>query len=337
MKTNLAIYLGFVILYTLSCDKNHETIENSFLDFQTIKKDVYLFDKNKDVYRFNVSFFGDIAYCNRSIVGRYLKPDSQAKRYETFITDAQAFYEFSKLGKLWFVPNSDGLPRKIFIKLDESKVTPRAYYSAGTFACFCEAIGQDPLYGDQCVLDEEVDICYSPPGPDVCSDCDIEWCPDPLPLQGIPETRGGGIFLFADTVICVNYNSDVVFGGRTKISLRLSSDTLYFHREYISTYNLFDEYYYNASGLPLDSALNSTSSIIPFDLTVAAQLASDFRCLSSTPPCSSNCAEESQPNGCYRCKCSGTGTGDCDYVNQSTHQIAPFGILVSAAHVVEEY
>ncbi len=179
-------------------------------------------------------------------------------------------------------------------------------------------------------------ICYTPP--QGCSDCDIEWCPDPDTSAPIPETRGGGIFLFADTVICANSNTDVIFGGRTKISLdRTDDDTLFFSRQYIYSSNIFGQYYFNASGTDLTTALNSDAWFIPFDLSLSARPASDFSCLSnSSNPCSSDCKEEAQSNGCYRCKCSGT-SGDCDYKNTMANNPAPYGILVVADNVSEQH
>ncbi len=113
-------------------------MSSSFNDYQKVKQDVILYDNDKVAYHFDIELQGNVAYCKRSIVGTYETPPG--KRYESFITDPQAFFELGKQGKLWFIPNSNEAPKKILINenFNTNKIVSRSY-QGGEYTCYCEA------------------------------------------------------------------------------------------------------------------------------------------------------------------------------------------------------
>lgn len=334
MKTIKLFTFIFLLIPALmlisSCTDDQVAIED-FSSLQTIKSDIILGDNSRAMYSHKISYSNGKAIFYRSIVGTFLE-NAPMERYEILINNKKELPNLILKGNVWFIPNSGKQPVKL--SMDESRLKTITSRTADIDdeVCFCETpgTGTNPnwcnhYYEGQC----------TPPAPgDGCAECDVEFCID---TKCFAETRGGGIFILADTVICIDENPNVIFGGRTKISLHRSNDTLYFKRIYINDTDVFGQCLFNATGISAANGFGSNTWHIPFDKNIQASSAADASKSCKSDPndaCNIDCDQEQQENGCFRCKCPPPGTGDCDYLDEIDNPVSN-GVFVTAIHIVE--
>jgi hypothetical protein len=305
----------------ISCQK--DSIDSS----KNINKIIKLSDRNGNIFNFNIvsglsKDNKQVIYCKKRYDGKDNGQGLYGQTFSLLNMDITSKSEI-EVGKLWFVPLSSDLPFRIKLPSKLNSLKPRLSYDLLSWDCYCEqASGQNP----QCTL------TYANGKPTCnasnCSDCDLEFCYDGIRL---PDTRGGGIVIFADTVIFSN-NDNVIFGWKTKVNLdHFENDTLFFSREYFSDTTLvFEQCLFNATGEIdiFENIENYSLWFIPFNKNYSAmRVYTPPSCESSTEDACDDDCEQEVVNGCIRCKC--CGNGDCDMVPEMK------GVLVNTLFVYE--
>ncbi len=302
-----------------SCGKDDSNLNSDNLsDFRINKEEVILADKSKNTFIFDLEYKDNIITYNRSLAGTYLN-EIDGRRMEILLRNPNELEYFISKGQAWFIPNSSLPPFKLKFNKNTGEIDSR---SAGGVeaSCFCEGTTMDPeIPYALCALHRPSSSCVSAN----CTDCDIEICIDAI---AIPGTQGGGIVILADTVIIFGNNSNIIFGGRTRIELNQEVGIIYFDRAYISDTVIFEQGYFNATGSEINN-LDTNLWVIPFDKSLSATRLIGRDCKGCEL-----CTLDEQKNGCFQCKCS--GTGDCDW-KDAANNLIPTGVLVISDNLEE--
>lgn len=302
-KILLAVTLGTLfITFIFSCHKDG-TISTGT---KSLKDNIFVKNADRQLFSYdintNIVNNKEVSYINKIEVTT-LSESSFSERTKPFhynFKNTDNLIQYIKEGKIWFISNkNDTEPVKLSI--DNTLPSSRANNAAATINCECEIFGE----GDnECEYDKSDGIhqCWT----SACIQCDFIVCLEDVTAVSIclSSTRGGGVFVIADSIVLTNTNTKYVLGQNSILRFEFfETETICYREQLVNT--LFNNGLYNLNIPNLNNIANLDSLwFVPFEANVQARNGTAANPTCENDSCDGSCELKRGSDDCYRCKCS---------------------------------